>query len=248
MYPECNVPVKCLVAGTDTKEILLLGDSMQRYFLETICYTLGGHAEIDHTQTYDIPWNCSIDGGSHITQQHLMGVSPQPPYFDPHNHDGSNAATRFHRIMHALPRRPDVVVLDSALWDTARHVMLTEATVVIEGQHQYPTLTALQEYAANLESFMTLIDAALPGAERVFMTTAMPFAVKRETQHLNNIMLAGFNAVGSSTAVKLGWHVLDAALVQIGFENKRYYLRDIVHPNLEAMQVWLHLLSQVICS
>ena len=248
VHPECNVPVRCLTAGMDAKEILLLGDSMQHYFLETMCYMLGGHGEIGPWGDYDTPSNCSIDGGHHITHHHLIGMSPQPPYFMAHKHDGSNATTRFHNSMHALPRRPDVVVLNSALWDLARHTGLTRATVVIEGQHHYPTLTTLQEFATNLENFMTLIDTALPGAERVFMTTAMPSAVKNDVEKWNNIMLAGFNAVGTSTAVKLGWHVLDAALLQIGFENKQYYIRDSVHPKFEVMQTWWHLLSHHICS
>ena len=109
VHPECNVPAKCSVTGRDTKEILLLGDSMQRLFLETICQTLGGHSELHASRHYDVPSNCSIDGESHITHQHLLGMSPQPPYFDSNHHDGGNATTRFHNIMHALPRRPDVV-------------------------------------------------------------------------------------------------------------------------------------------
>ena len=114
VHPECNVPAQCLVAGTDTKEILFLGDSIMRMFLETICQTLSGHTEL-YMETYDIPSNCSIEGGSYITHQHLMGMSPQPPYYAADRHDGSNAAMRFHKIMHALPRPPDVVVLNSGL-------------------------------------------------------------------------------------------------------------------------------------
>ena len=250
VHPECNVPVRCLTSGMDAKEILFLGDSMLRMLLETICQTVGGHTEVDYytTGNYDRPTNCSIDGGSHITHQHLVGMSPQPPYFAPHAHDGSNASTRFHNIMHALPRRPDIVIVDSALWDQARHAILTKATNVIEGQHHYPTLTALQQFATDLENFMTLIDSEVPGAERVFMTTAMPSAVHSDAFKWNNVMLAGFNAVGTSTAIKLGWHVLDAALLQIGFENKQYFLRDVVHPKIEVMQTWWHLLSHHICS
>ena len=120
--------------------------------------------------------------------------------------------------------------------------MLTKPTVVILGQHQYATLPALQEFAANLQSFMTLIDSALPGAGKVFVTTALPLA-----SMVNNIRLAGFNAVGTSTAIKLGWHVLDAALLQIEFEYKQYYLRDGHHPNSEVMNTWWHILSHHIC-
>ena len=95
---------------------------------------------------------------------------------------------------------------------------------------------------------MTLIDSALPDAERVFMTTAMPLDVRRASiYHLNNIMLAGFNAVGTSTAVKLGWHVLDAALLQVGFEDKQYFLRDMHHRKHDVMQTWLQFLSHQIC-
>ncbi len=248
VHPECNVPMECLRTGMTPKEVLLLGDSIQRLFLETICDTLSGHTEIALPHTYDTPSNCSIDGDHHITHQHLLGMSPHPPYWNAHQHDGRGAATRFHDIIHALPRRPEFVVLNSGLWDLARHVTLTESVAIIEGRPHYPTLTALQAFAADLESFMTLIDSALPGAERVFMTTTMPISALPEWAKWNSIMLAGFNTVGASTATKLGWHVLDAALLQIGFENKQYSLRDTHHPKHEVMQTWLHLLSHQICN
>lgn len=218
------------------REVLLLGDSIQRLFLETICDTLSGHAEIALPHTYDTPSNCSIDGDHHITHQHLLGMSPHLPYWNAHQHDGRGAATRFHDIMHALPCSPEFVVLNSGLWDLARHVTLTESVAVIEGRPHYPTLTALQAFAANLESFMTLTDSALPGADRVFMhvfvhacshmTTTMPTSALPARAKWNSIMLAGFNAVGASTATKLGWHVLDGALLQIGIEDKQYSLRS----------------------
>ena len=215
-----------------------------------MCQALGGHSEVHASRHYDVPSVCSIGGKSHITHQHLLGMSPQPPYFDLRNHDGSNANTHFHNIMHALSHRPDVVVLDSALWDLSRHIILTQATVIIEGLHHYPTLGALQEFATDLESFRTLIDSALPAAQRVFVTTAMPTPVKNAVHHWNNIMLAGFHAVRTSTAAaaKLGWPVLDAALLQIGFENKQYYIRDAVHHKPEIMQTWWQFLLHHICS
>ena len=95
---------------------------------------------------------------------------------------------------------------------------------------------------------MRLIDSALPDAKRVFLTKAMPTPVKNAVHHWNDIMLAGFNSVGTSTAAKLGWPVLDAALLQIGFDNKQYYIRDSVHPKPEVMQTWWHFLSHHMCS
>ena len=143
VHPECNTPVGCMERGAAPKVLLLLGDSIQRFFLGVICERLGGHSEV--SWAYDIPSNCSVAGGHHISHQHLLGMSPQPPYFLADEHDGHNATTRFNSIMQALPGLPDLVVLNSGLWDLARHADLTESVAVIEGREHYPTLTALQD-------------------------------------------------------------------------------------------------------
>ena len=50
---------------------------------------------------------------------------------------------------------------------------------------------------------MMLFTYAIPDAERVSMTTAMPNALEDNVKRRNNKMLAGFSAVDTSKAIKM---------------------------------------------
>lgn len=260
-------PPGCQIAGTEQDianhvqdarnprknlSILLLGDSVDRYWLEAICNAGGSQpveskgCHISHRPRSKVDTRAKIDKFPKtclkkcilpwldISAVHLLGSALDGPY---HSDYEGNYKTRVDSAMQeeGFPVAVDLVIASSLFWDVSR--LMTKNFHLVETGMVLP-VNVMKEYEHNLTTMLQYFQSVIPLKNRhnlVFHTTGEPRAdCKNENADIEVFgkisYFAQLNAIARSVVKKQAWLLFDFAHQLSGLP-KHLTMRDSSHPS-----------------
>ena len=228
LLPQEQRAARRIAAVGQGIDILLLGDSVDRYLIEDSCSLYNGsmlewaHDVIKYKAAVSPSGICRCFWGT-IGFVHLYGARPTGPYLLNHVNNAQDPYTdttlRIPFVLshynRSFGKLPDVVVYQANLWDAQQFMRVYNETDEREG--------VVRRYMADIDHNLDLVSDILPNSSVLLMrTTPTNLAFKFEGE---------FNAALRCVSQRKGIGLLDWDLMTSTVEPRASMFRDRTHPN-----------------
>ncbi|KAG1661643.1 hypothetical protein FOA52_007524 [Chlamydomonas sp. UWO 241] len=237
--------------STRARILLLLGDSVDRGLIDAICrYTTSELLRCGGVRL--IQPSC---GDVLFSTIHLFGSAMEGPWHMSVNETYEQILGRavdkdWRGGMH-LPD-PDLIVLNSNMWDIARALALLEAGLDNAFNQTLLPAAFIDSWMANVTRYVGYVQSLFPNSVIGWHTISIGEVQKDGSMRHFTLGKKSFivqlNAAGRAVAQQLGLVLIDYEAITAGFHDNRY-LMDQHHPTdkiqMEVASVYLDLLNQL---